>query len=694
MLKSALVATTMVVASAATVRAAEQGENQGWTAESVTVTADRETYAEPQATTATRTATPVEKVPQSIQTLTRTLIEEQDLQTLSAALVNVSGVTPTSTDQTLLQPALIRGFGVGYYIDGMPTYQLPASVADPGTLINVERIEVAKGPTATLYGGGSGAPLSGIINLVSRDPYDRFGASFAARGGSFSTFGGDGDVNVPIAEGIAFRINGMIESADTHVDFVSRDRYALFPTLSVDLGAETRLVIRGRYNRLEQTEYAGLPFELLKPNRLIDRKVYGGARDMPRTTVENKSINAKLTHNFSDRISAEVAINHAISAFDEWGTFPYGQLGGTVYNFGSAYLPSKSKETFVTGSVTARFGDGGFRQQILAGVDYDITHYYGAMYFDTAWGVVDYAAPLPAQSYVVPPFYFDQTDRLESVAGFLQDQISIGDRLDVTLGVRWTQIKINSAISGLPTVTSDEKVTPRAGATFRIADGLSLFAGYSEGFRGVVAGGFYGVTPKPETSQNWEAGFKFTAPIKGLTGTASLYQITRQNVITPDPANPFFYLQTGEQRARGAELDLIYEPNPAFSMLFNYAYTDAEVTKDNALPVGDRLRAVPTHSGRLAVRYRFLDGDLKGLAVGAGITAVSSRELTLPNTVSVKGNALVDLQVSYDLGRVSLGVSVVNLLGSKAYEPYQYFGGAYVIPTQSRSAFVTLRGDF
>ncbi|MGC6328934.1 TonB-dependent siderophore receptor [Rhizorhabdus sp. FW153] len=693
MFKTRLLATLAATTAPIAVHAQDQSP-QGWTADTIVVTGSKPGYAVPETTTGTRTATPIEKVPQSIQTITRALIVEQDLQTLSDALVNVSGVVPNGVEQSVLQPTLVRGFAVNYYIDGVPTYQLPASVGDPGTLVNVERIDVAKGPTATLYGGGAGAPLSGIVNLVSRDPYESLGIKLTGRGGSFGTVGGEADVNLPLAAGIAVRVTGMVDSADSYIDFVSRDRKAIFPTLAVGLGSDTTLMVRGRYSRIAQTEYAGLPVSLLEPVALIDRDVYAGSRDMPRTWIENKGVTGSLTHRFSDRVEANLTVARVITGFEERGSFPFGQIAGTVYNFGTAFLPSESKKTFATASLTARVGEGPIRQTILVGVDYDATNYFGAMYFNPAWALIDFANPLPAPSFGGDPgFFFDQNDRLRSFAAFAQDQIAIGDRLDVTLGLRWTRIKVRSNV-GVTTEDKAGKVTPRIGATYRLVDGLSLFAGYAEGFQGVVGGGFYTIVPKPETSQAWEGGFKFAAPIKGLTGTASLYRITRQNVVTADPVIPFASIQTGEQRAQGAELDLIYEPTPSFSLLFNYAYTDAKVTRDNSLPVGDRLRAVPAHSGRLAARYRFRDGALQGFALGAGVTAVSRRELTLPNSASIKGLALVDAQASYDLGPVSLAISVTNLLGNKGLEPYQYFGGPYVIPTQPRSAFLTLKGGF
>lgn len=692
-----LTASCLVLGGAFTPSVVAQETNRdSWATDSVVVTGQTDSFAVPNTATATRTDTPIEKIPQSVQVLTHTLIEEQELQTLPGALTNVSGVTPTSTMQTVLMATLIRGFNVNYYFDGMPTYQLPPGISDPATLINVERIEVAKGPTSTLYGGGSGAPLSGLINVVSRDPGTEFGGSVGLRAGNYDTLGVDADFNVPLGESVAFRINGMAEQADSYIDFIDSKRYAIFPTLTWDISSDTRLVVRGRYNHLEQREYAGVPWEIISS---IDPNQYAGASDAPRTEIENKQISAFLSHKFSDTLEANVALSHYDGSYREWASFPFGQIAGTLYNFGNGYLPSDSQKTFATASLVARFGSDGFSHQLLAGVDFDDTDYFGAMYFNPAWATLDYANADPTAPFgSTPPLFFDQNDRLKTAAVFAQDQISIGNRLDVTIGLRWTKLDIKSVINDgvfdYATDRTDDKITPRVGLTYEIMDGTSLFAGYAEGFQGVVGAGFNGLTsPEPETSQSYEAGAKFASPIKGLTGTVSVFQITRQNVVTPDPVIPFAYLQTGEQRSRGVEMDLVYEPSAALSVLFNYAYTDAEISKDNALPVGDRLRAAPEHAGRLALRYRF-EGPLKDVEIGGGLTYTSARELTLPNTLTVGDLVTADAQASYDFGPAQLSVSIVNLFDEAGFEPYQYFGGAYVAPTQPRSAFVTLRNSF
>lgn len=698
--RSILLVTTALAALTASAAAENTAQDGRWTAgasssEEVIVTGQRSITA-PNASTATRTDTPIEKVPQSIQVLTRKLIQDQDLRTASDALVNVSGVVPMGTLQTILQAPIVRGFPVNYFFDGLPAYQLPPGVADPATLVNVSRIEVAKGPTSTLYGGGSGAPLSGLLNIVSLDPASTFGGSISVRGGSFSTYGADGDVSVPLGATAGLRISGMLESAESYIDKVSSDRYGIFPTLAVEITPDTRLVVRARYNHLEQTEYAGLPAEVvIAPDLGVDRFTYAGASDAPRNEIENTHLSASLAHAFTDRISANLTLAYLDSAYEEWGAFTYGQIAGTIFNMGNAYLPSDTQKAFVTASATFGFDTGNAKHTLLIGVDYDKTDYFGAMYFNTSIGTVDLASSNPTLPFgPIPPLFFDQVDTLETIALFAQDQIAIGDRLDVTLGARWTKLDVNSVTAGIETDDTAYRLTPRIGATYRIADGVSLFAGYAEGFQGLVGYGFYGFTPEPETSQAYEAGLKFAAPIEGLSGTVAFYRITRQNVATPDPANPFLYVQTGEQRAQGVELDLVYEPTKNLSLLASYAFTDAEITEDNNLPVGDQLRAVPRHSGRLAARYRFDDDMSDGLEIGAGLTAVSSRELTMPNTISVDGSVLLDLQVAYDFGPASLGLSVVNVTDEDAYAPYQYFGFAIVQPVQPLSAFVSIKADF
>lgn len=700
MKRSILLSAAAMIAAPSLAAAQEAASSDSWVSE-VQITGRSEGLTSPVAETATRTPTPLMETAQSVQVLTGTLIEEQDLTSISDALKNVSGVSPSTTMEAVLQAPLIRGFPANYYFDGLPTYGLPPGSMDPGSLVNVERIEVAKGPTSTLYGGGAGAPLAGLINVVSRDPGDVLTGAVSFRLGSYSALGVTGEIEAPVGNGaLSLRIAGAYDSSDSYIRVVDLRRSALYGGLKWAITANTDLTLRAQYTRIEQREYSGLPAELtVSPALIIDPYAFAGAEDAPRTFSENTLVTLSMRHRFSDRLWLDVSVRQFEGRSDEFSTYPIAQFLGTTYFFGSGRLPSDVSKTFLTASIYGEFSAGVFDHRVLLGADYDNTDYDAGMGLDFGWGVIDYADPTTNSSYGVAPAISDiQSDRLRSGAVYVQDQLGIGDRLDITLGLRWTRLTVRSTYTsfGIPFLDTDktyEKLTPRIGATFALNSWISAFAGYGEGFYGTVAA--FGVAdPQPETSRSYEVGLKFNNRTVGLSGAVAIYDLARRNVITADPSNPFASIQTGEQRARGAELDMVYEPSRSISVLLSYAYTDARVTKDNTLPVGDRLRRIPSNAGRIAARYRFEGGTLNGLEVGAGVTAVSARELTLPNDVSVKGRALLDFQASYAFGPAILSLSIVNLTGESGFEPYQYFAGPYVIPTQPRSAFVALRARF
>ena len=146
---------------AAPAHPSEQGQLPSWMGSDVVVTGQRRTYAEPDTSAATKTDTPLVNVPQSVQVLNKTLIEEQDRRTLGDALVNVAGVSPTRPEEVLFTAPIIHGFPAEIYQDGLPFYGATQAANDPTSLVGVERIDVVKGPVSTLYAGGVGTPLAG-----------------------------------------------------------------------------------------------------------------------------------------------------------------------------------------------------------------------------------------------------------------------------------------------------------------------------------------------------------------------------------------------------------------------------------------------------------------------------------------------------------------------------------------------------
>ena len=122
-------------------------------------------YNAPDASTATRTDTPLLEIPQAIQVIPRQVIEDQRVQRVSDALRNVSGVTPNvsySTPDTYT----IRGFSADTNLRNGFRQDNFSAFTDTST---IERIEVLKGPASILYGQ---LEPGGIVNYITKQPLD------------------------------------------------------------------------------------------------------------------------------------------------------------------------------------------------------------------------------------------------------------------------------------------------------------------------------------------------------------------------------------------------------------------------------------------------------------------------------------------------------------------------------------------
>jgi iron complex outermembrane receptor protein len=660
-------------------------------------TAD-EGYAVPNATTATRTDTPLIDIPQSVQIINHTLIEEQDVRTLADALVNVSGVVPTKSEEVLFIPPILRGFPAEVYVDGLPIFGGNQQAFDPASLVGAERIEVLKGPTSTLFGGGLGSPLGGLINIVSERPDDQLGGVAAIRAGSFSTWDPYVDLNVPLASGIAARVAAEYQRNDSWIDVVKGERWSVKPSILFQIDPNTDLLLQGQFNRRSQLEYSGLPAAQALAGQL-DRNAFPGAPvGQPHTTIDNQMGTVEFRHAFSDNLRLTVSGRYYNSRVPENGSFifpafyPPDPATPTTYPILPLNMLTTTKEGTFDANLLAKGDALGGHHEILTGIDYDETRFTSGMaFYGVSVGNIDLAHPVYRLAWGSPmPLNLTQTDQYQTIAAYVQDQATYG-RLHLTGALRYTKLDFREKEQGTDQALSH--VSPRVGATLDLVPGVAFYAGYATAFRAPF--GFIGLaTPKPEKSETFEGGLKLALTRLGLSGTIAAFQQTHDNVATPIPNNLFFSQQTGQQRARGMEVDVTFEPTPAFSLIANYAYTDAKVTADNSIPIGDRLQRVPTNSGRIAARYRVLNGAAKGLSFGAGVTDSSSRPLTLPNTVSVPGYAAVDAQASYDFERFTLEVSAVNLAGRRAFDPYEYLGFPVVMPNQPRSAYITFKTHF
>lgn len=172
----------------------------------------------------------------------------------------------------------------------------------------------------------------------------------------------------------------------------------------------------------------------------------------------------------------------------------------------------------------------------------------------------------------------------------------------------------------------------------------------------------------------------------------ALYHLTRQNVATTDPEDPNFRIQTGEQTSRGIELDISGEILPGWNIIATYAYTDAFVSKDEDIPVDDRLRGIPRNTASLWTTYELQSGDLQGLGFGLGLVYVGEREGRLPNNdFELPSYFRTDTSLFYRRDRYEAAVSIKNLFDNREIYNTQ---GFFVTPAAPLTVLGTIKVKF
>jgi iron complex outermembrane receptor protein len=666
---------------------------------SIIITGAPEGYAAQVSAGTLRTPTPLREVAQSVQVITNKLIRDQLAMDPSVVVRNFSGVVGMDVREMNNANYLIRGFSSEAYLDG---FQLYLNQSDIESLANIERIEVVKGPTGTLFGGANGAPLGGLLNFISKSPEKTAFRSLSVNAGSFGAHGAMWDFNQPLdASGkVLFRLTGDARETRDQNPAINGSLVAVNPTLALELSDDTLLTVRARFSRRSQTDYSGLPAvgTVNAGSPTYSRDFIFLTAGQPPTTAENRSVGAELKHAINRDWKLTSTANYLDSALVQNSTWPtffpafFPTVGSNV-PVDTGYMPISIRTLSMTNVLNGRVDAGLIRHDLALGLDLDRTDYSGTMWVAPGAGVINVNNPGvlpgfdngggPGSTNVMAMPMAAADNIYKTVALFAQDQLTIDKVYHLSGSVRWTHLSMDDVdtAQALDSHRSHDKVTWRFGAGYDINDSLTAFTGWGQGFQAPVSTPI-SAGPVPVTAEQWEAGFKMQLAAQ-VQASLVYFNNERSNVPVPSPtmANPFDNAQTGHQRAKGFELDLVWQLSDEFSLLANYAHQDVV-----DFTTGKSAARVPQDSGRLAARYDFKQGDLAGLGVGLGWTVVSRQQGNPANSFSTPGYGLVDAQVSYVKGPMSYSVGVENLLGATYYRPFAFLGGG-VAPGAPRTFF-------
>ncbi|MEX0267526.1 TonB-dependent siderophore receptor [Leptolyngbyaceae cyanobacterium UHCC 1019] len=657
--------------------------------EEIVVTGEQRGYRVPNATTGSRTDTPLRDLPFSVQVVPQELLRDRQVQSVNEALQTVAGVTPDNPSYSAFEGVTIRGFtGRNIIRNGLRD---DTNITNRVAVPNIEQIEVLKGPAGALFSqGGPG----GTVNIVTKKPLSIPRYTIEATIGNFDTYSGVLDFTGPLNDSktLLYRFIAGASTTGTFIDFFDRRNFVIAPSLTWQISPATKLTFEGEYTISEQPNARGLPAKgTVLPNingRLPRNRFIGEPED---ELDQNDRYALRFGYTLEHQLSSDWQLRNAFRAtfqqapqnslfpsalLDDERTLERG-LFSTKDQFQNNYiLDTNVVGTFRTGSVA---------HKLLFGFDLN-RDVFGASLRQFALAPIDIFNPVYRQprGELLAEFPRDLFTT-DSLGIYLQDQINLLPNLKLLLGGRFDIVsqKIEFADES-ESFQQDEAFSPRVGLVYQPTDSLSLYASYSRSFLQSIGTALDNQLFQPERGTQYEVGIKADWLDRRLSTTLAFYQITRSNVLTTDPANPNFSIQTGEQRSRGIELDIAGEILPGWKIAAGYSYTDARITEDNTLAIGNRINNVPEHAVSLWTTYEVQTGSLKGLGFGLGLFYVGQRQGDLDNSFEVPSYTRTDASLFYRRDNYRIGLNIENLFGVSYFETAEsplrvYYGAPFTV---------------
>jgi len=669
-------------------------EDRTYAPTDIVVTGQWSGYAADDGSTAMKTPTPLIDTPQSVSVVTRDQLDDQNVRQLGDALRYVAGISMESGEGHR-DEIFIRGqeTTADFFLNGLrddSQYYRP--------LYNVERIEVLKGANALTFGRGGGG---GIVNRVSRTA-DLAGTSVSGDA-SVDTFGAwalTAGVNQPFSDTVAGRIDATYEEFNSHRDYFDGRFFGVSPTITARLGENTRLIIGYSYDDDDRATDRGVPST---PNGLplmgFDKTFFGDP-DFNRAESQVHIARFRVDHDFTDSLSVNFTGQYA--NYDKlYANIVPGSINAANNTVNlSGYRDGTQRENWIgQGNLVWQRETGSINHTVLAGFEamkQDSTNFRDVVRFN---GGIASSVNVPlARMIDVPAFTLQLLNRnrasdLTVFAAYLQDQIELGEHLQLIAGIRYESFDLKTVDLTKPEALSrkDTKWGPRFGVVVKPQEDLSIYASYTQSFLPQSGDQFLLLSTTtddlaPEKFENIELGVKWAIKPQ-LLFNAAIFQLTRSNSQTTDPTDNTLTILTGKSRTRGFEMSLAGDIADNWHVNLGYTYLDGKIrSKVGSAEPGTRLEQVPKHHIAAWTRYDITER----FGVGAGIVHSSKQFTSLSNAVVLPAYTRVDLAAYFDVTEnIGLQVNVDNLF-DETYYPSAH-GDNNIQPAKPLGASFSLR---
>jgi iron complex outermembrane receptor protein len=667
-------------------------------------------------TVGTKTDTALKETPQSISVITRDQMDALGVESLSESLRYTPGVVGQYGNTDLRYDWLtVRGFVPGRYLDGLRLPFGSRGYSQPRIEpFGLERVEVLKGPASLLY--GQGAP-GGLVNMVSKRPTVESVREVEVQYGSHNRqqLGVDLGGKIDDEGKLSFRLVGLGRKSDTAYDYVSEEKTYIAPSLTWRPDADTRLTLLAQYQKIDSKGGGGAPV-LPATGTLytsafapLSTSTFAGEPNFDRFTNEQYSMGYEFEHRLNDtwtirqnfRFGETNADTRRVQVYCTTLACDPASMGRYAWAF-----PEKSRLYTIDNQLQGNFSVGATSHTLLMGADYSSERSH---YDETSLGLLAgtfnaYAPVYGLYNGAVPPVATRIDQKRDQIGTYVQDQIRL-QQWTLVAGGRydWANTSTRTATSAADgsVKQSDSAFTGRLGLLYSFDNGITPYLSYSTSFQ-PTAGTSRSLEPfKPNKGKQYEAGVKYQPDGTDTMVTLSTYQLTQQNVTTPDPTNTSFNEQTGEVRMRGVELEGKVKLRRGLDLIASYGYTDSKITKANANGTGinntgNRLAFVPRNQAGAWLDYAVQSQALAGFSVGSGVRYLGENFGDNANVYHMPGVTLFDAALRYDFGKsnaslkgLRLAVNAANLLNKRYVTACLAAAGCYY--GDGRSIYLTVK---
>lgn len=635
--------------------------------------------------------------PQVYNVIHKELFQEQIAVDIAGAMRNAPGVVPLNYPSGGFA-LIFRGFTVGINArNGMETLSGRSSVG----IANIERIEVLKGPSGTLF-GSSASSFGGVVNLVTKKPFETTAAEVSYTGGSFGLNQLTADINTPLTKDkkALFRLNVGVNKEKSFLDYGFNNSLSFTPSLTFKASEKLTFNVDAELYNVKNTKplYPGATAAsgITNPEDVkLDYK-----KSLAHEDVDAKSSSSKAFVQAEYQIADHWKSTTLFSYVSENVEFSYQLLPTwtsptTVTLRATVFGPISSNYTNIQENINGEFKTGPFKHKLLTGINY---RYYTDTFSSTptptaAFRTIDVTKDfIPVRKKDIDAVLLTPTIRGArneyTASAYVSDVISYADRISLMLSLRLDNFDrkesraTNGAVTTVTPAYNQNSLSPKLGIVYQvIKNQLSVFGNYMNGFQNLAP-----VTQSstgeqlildPMYANQFEGGIKAELFNKKLSTTISYYNIAIDNAVLRYNNGAFVdYSQGGEQVSKGFDFELIANPIPGLDIIAGYAYNDNSYVKGTTVSgtkvtdiAGKKAADAPENVWNFWASYKS-QNILKGLGIGFGANYVDESYMSTDNIFYIPSYTVFNSTVFYDQPSWRVGIKFNNITNEQYWSTW------------------------